>query len=171
MTLQDLFNALGNYTTATILFFVALPVLALFIGLVGGTKDHLSPWKYFYSVIVYLVSIPGVFAVGLNVYLFLFQRQDVMQTNLLTQIVPILSMVLTVFILKRNIKLDFIPGFDKIYGFWLMLFSTMFLMWLLEKIRIVVFSFLPFQYLLGIFGILFLLIYFGWRRFSSNQMN
>jgi hypothetical protein len=167
MTLQDVFIAVGDYRTTTILFFVLLPVLALAIGIIGGTKDHLSPWKYFYSVIVYLVSIPGVFAVGFNAYLFLFQRQDIMQTNLLLQVLPILSMVITVFILKRNIKLDFIPGFDKIYGFWLMLFAAMFLMWLLEKIRIVVFSFLPFQYLLFIFLLLFGAIYFGWRKFAK----
>jgi hypothetical protein len=70
----------------------------------------------------------------------------------------------TIIVIRRNVNLSLIPGFDKISGLWFMLFATMFFMWLLEKIRIVVFSYLPFQYLIGIFAILFALIYLGWKK-------
>ncbi len=165
MTLQDFFNLVSENQKYALIYFISLPILALLIGLIGGQKDHLSPWKYMYTAIIYLVSIPGVFAVGLSVYFFLFQRRDILQTDLLLQVLPILAMITTIFIMKKNINLDFIPGFDKIYGLWMMLFATMFFMWFLEKIHIVVFSFLPFQYLLGAFLGLFGVIYFGWRKF------
>jgi hypothetical protein len=110
------------------------------------------------------VSIPGIFAVALNAYFFLFQRGDIMQTDVYLQILPIVIMLVTIFVIRRNVDLSLVPGFDKMSGLWFMLFATMFLMWLLEKIRIVVFSYLPFQYLLGIFAILFTLIYLSWRK-------
>ena len=46
-----------------------------------------------------------------------------------------------------------------------MIFGTISLMWFLDRTRIVVFSYLPFQYLLGIFAVLFVAIYLGWKRF------
>ncbi len=168
MTLQDFFTIVSQNQKYVLIYFIFLPVMALIIGLIGGRKDHLSPWKYFYTAIVYLVSIPGIFAVALNVYFFLFQRQDIMQTDLLLQVLPIFSMLLTVFILKKNINLEYIPGFDKIYALWMMLFAAMSIMWFLERVQIIVFSFLPFQYLLLAFLGLFAILYFGWRKFSKN---
>jgi len=87
-----------------------------------------------------------------------------MQTDINIQILPIIVMLVTIIVIRRNVNLSLIPGFDKISGLWFMLFATMFFMWLLEKIRIVVFSYLPFQYLIGIFAILFALIYLGWKK-------
>jgi hypothetical protein len=87
-----------------------------------------------------------------------------MQTDIYIQVLPIIVMVVTIFFIRRNVDLSLIPGFDKISGLWFFLFATMFLMWMLEKFRFVVFSYLPFQYLLGIFSILFTLIYFGWKK-------
>lgn len=168
MTLQDFFNIVSQNQKYVLVYFITLPVLAMLIGLIGGAKDHLSPWKYLYTMIVYMVSIPGIFAVALNVYFFLFQRQDIMQTDLLLQVLPVFSMFLTVFILKKNINLEYIPGFDKIYALWMILFATMSIMWFLERIQIIVFSFLPFQYLLLAFLGLFAIMYFGWRKLSKN---
>lgn len=169
MTLKDFFLLAGENQNYTIVFFVIIPILAFLVGLIGGQKDHLSPWKYIYTILIYLISIPGIFAVGLNFYLFLFQRRDIMDTELLIQVLPVVSLIITFAIMRNNVNLDFIPGFNKISGLWLMLFATMFFMWFLEKIHIVVFSYLPFQYLLGIFGILFIAIYLGWRKFASQK--
>lgn len=168
MTLQDFFNFIGNHHQYTLGFFIIIPVLALLIGFIGGTADHKPPYNYMYTVLIYLISIPGIFAVGLNVYFFLFQRRDIMQTDLFLQVLPVVSMVVTIAIMRNNINLDFVPGFNKISGLWLMLFTTMFLMWFLEKIQIIVFSYLPFQYLLGFFAVLFFAIYLGWRKFVKQ---
>ncbi len=165
MTLQQLFQRIGENPNFLLFYFLIIPIAAIIAGVLGKGEGHLSPWKYLYATLIYLVSIPGIFAVALNVYFFLFQRGDVMQTDVYLQILPIIVMLGTIFIIRRNVDLSLVPGFDKISGLWFMLFSTMFLMWFLEKIRIVVFSYLPFQYLLGFFAILFALIYLGWRKF------
>jgi hypothetical protein len=170
MTLKDFFISVGENQNYTIAFFTIIPICAFLVGLIGGQKDHLSPWKYIYTILIYLICIPGIFAVGLNFYLFLFQRRDIMETELLIQVLPVISLIVTIAIMRNNVNLDFIPGFDKIYGLWLMLFATMFFMWLLEKIHIVVFSYLPFQYLLLIFVGIFLVIYLGWRKFVKQKV-
>lgn len=165
MTLQQLFQRIGENPNFILFYFLVIPFAAIIAGVLGKGEGHLSPWKYLYATLIYLVSVPGIFAVALNIYFFLFQRGDVMQTDVYLQILPIIVMVVTIFLIRRNVDLSLVPGFDKISGLWFMLFATMFLMWLLEKIHIVVFSYLPFQYLLGIFAILFALIYLGWRKF------
>ena len=74
-------------------------------------------------------------------------------------------MILTLWLIRRNVSLQFIPGFKSLSGLMLMIFGTISLMWFLDRTRIVVFSYLPFQYLLGIFAVLFVAIYLGWKRF------
>jgi hypothetical protein len=164
MTLQQLFQRIGENPNFLLFYFLIIPIAAVIAGVLGKGEGHLSPWKYLYATLIYLVCVPGIFAVTLNVYFFLFERGDLMQTDIYIQILPVVIMLLTIFVIRRNVDLSILPGFDKISGLWFMLFATMFLMWLLEKIRIVVFSYLPFQYLIGIFTILFTLIYLGWKK-------
>jgi len=164
MTLQQLFHRIGENPNFLLFYFLIIPIAAVIAGVLGKGEGHLSPWKYLYATLIYLVCVPGIFAVTLNVYFFLFERGDVMQTDIYIQILPVVIMLLTIFVIRRNVDLSILPGIDKISGLWFMLFATMFLMWLLEKIRIVVFSYLPFQYLIGIFAILFALIYLGWKK-------
>lgn len=164
MTLQQLFQRIGENPNFILFYFLIIPIAAIIAGVLGKGEGHLSPWKYLYATLIYLVSVPGIFAIALNAYFFLFQRGDVMQTDVYLQILPIIVMLVTILVIRKNVDLSLVPGFDKISGLWVILFATMFLMWMLEKIRIVVFSYLPFQYLIGIFAILFALIYLGWRK-------
>ena len=164
MTLQQLFQQIGENPNFILIYLLIIPVSAIIAGVLGKGEGHLSPWKYLYASLIYLVSIPGIFAVALNTYFFLFQRGDIMQTDIYIQVLPLIVMLVTIFVIRRNVDLSLIPGFDKISGLWFFLFATMFLMWMLEKVRFVVFSYLPFQYLLGIFAILFTLIYLSWKK-------
>lgn len=165
MNLQEFVSWLGQSPDFLILYFVGIPLLALLCGVLGRNEGHLSPWREVYAVLVYLVCVPGIFAVTLNIYLFLFERRSIFQTDLYTQIIPILVMILTLWLIRRNVSLQFIPGFKSLSGLMLMIFGTISLMWFLDRTRIVVFSYLPFQYLLGIFAVLFVAIYLGWKRF------
>jgi hypothetical protein len=68
-------------------------------------------------ILVYAVCIPGVFAVTLNIYLFLFERQSVWQANIILQFLPVISMGITLMLIKSKIPFSLIPGFGKISGF------------------------------------------------------
>ena len=73
MTLQELFDVLGANPEIILFFFAALPLTAFLASVFGRGEGHLSPWKYLYCILTYLSAIPGIFAILLNIYLFLFE--------------------------------------------------------------------------------------------------
>ena len=67
-------------------------------------------------------------------------------------------------IAKRYIDLDDVPGFGKLTGLIMMISVILILLWVLQKTRIIVFSYLPFYYvLLIVIGLIFI-FRFGMRR-------
>ena len=114
MTLGDFLKALSDNPSIVCFLFVAVPLTALLASIFGKNEGAKTPWKELYTVLVYMTSVPGIFAITLNIYLFLFERQPIMETNIFTQILPILSMLLTLWLVRRNVSFDDIPGFDKL---------------------------------------------------------
>ncbi len=164
MTLQELFSFVGENPIYVFYFFVALPVLAGIIGLLGDDKCHKSPWKEFFMIIIYAVMIPGIFALFLNIYMFLFDRRSVMSFDVFLQILPILSMVVTLFVIRKYIAFDYIPGFDKISGLVLVISALIMILYFADRFRIIAFTYMPFQYLVVIFIVLLLIINYGLRK-------
>ncbi len=171
MTLRELFNLMDDPANATLVLsiFIIMPIAAILLGFIAKNEGHLSPWKYIYSGIIYIVSIPGIFAVTLNIYLFLFENQSVLDTNLYTQVLPILSMVVTLFIVKNNVDLGWIPGFNRLGGMIMMITSALAIMWFVDRTRIWMVSFLRFEYVLVIFLLLLVIIRFGWNRIMKTS--
>lgn len=164
MTLSDVYTYLSHNPLPVLLYFVALPLVAWIMGGVAhGSREVLS-WSYAYAVLVYAVCIPGIFAVTLNVYLFLFERQSVWEADLLLQFLPILSMVLTLMIIKAKIPFGLIPGFGKLSGFLTLIAALIGTMWVLDRMRLIAFTYIPFSALLVGFVIVLLMIRFGWSK-------
>lgn len=168
MTLREFFDLLGDNPAYLLFFFAMLPITALLAGLLGKDEGHLTPWKYLYSALVYLACVPGIFAVALSIYLFLFERRSIFDTDVYTQVLPIFAMVLTLFIIRKNVDLDNIPGFGKLSGLVIMIITVLFFMWIIDKTRIFVFSYLPFQYVILIFIGLLIIFRIGWSRLLSR---
>ena len=169
MTLQEFFTLLGQNPAYVLFFFFMLPFTALLAGWLAKGEGHLSPWKYLYSTLIYLACVPGIFAVTLSIYFFLFERRSVMDTDIFTQVLPILSMVLTLLIIRKNVNLDRVPGFDKLSGLIIMISATLCIMWFVDRTRIYVITFLPFYVVLLIFAGLLLVIRFGWAQFFGKK--
>lgn len=164
MTLGQFFESCSANGILVRNIFIALPILAGFASYFGKDESHKYPWPYFYSALIYAVCIPGIFAVTLNIYLFLFERRSIMNANVYTQILPILSMIFTLFFVKKNVDIRTVPGFDKIGQLIFVLTVLISLLWILEKTNIVVFTYLPFyQFLLMFIGAL-ILIRFGLKN-------
>jgi len=161
MTLGEFIQYLSENPFYIISFFVFIPLTAALAGWIGKGEGHLSPWKYLYSTLVYLVCVPGIFAVTLNVYLFLFERRSVMDTDIYTQVLPILSMIITLILIRNTVSLDKVPGFGKLSGLMIMIFVTISLMWFIDRTRIYVFAVMKFQSLLIIFAVLLLIFRYG----------
>ena len=164
MTLREFFDLLANNPGYLLAFFLLIPFTALLAGWLGKDEGHEIPWKYLYSALVYLITIPGIFAITLSIYLFLFERQSIFDTDLYTQILPVASMIVTLFIIRKNVDLKHVPGFDKLSGLVIMLTAIIAVMWLLEKTRIIAVTIIPFSTFVIIFIVILVMVRFGWSR-------
>ena len=168
MTLREFFELLANNPSLIIGFFLLIPVTAVIAGFMGKNEGHISPWKYLYSTLIYLVTVPGIFAITLNIYLFLFESQSIFETDIYTQVLPIVSMAATLLVIKNNVNLEMIPGFEKLSGLLMLIFCLLGLMWVIDRTRIFigVFSFMPFWVVILIFAGLLLFARTGLKRFA-----
>ena len=157
MTLGQFFTTISNQPYIVMFYFFAMPFTAFLAGVLGKGEGEYSPWKYLYTVLVYLVCIPGIFAVTFNVYLFLFERQPIAEMNLFTQVLPVVCMLLTLWLIKNNVSLGAIPGFDKLGNLVFVITVLISMMWILEKTHIIVFTYMPFYQFILMF-VLFLVL-------------
>jgi len=169
MTLRELFELLSENPTIILFYFIAIPLTAFLAWIFGRDEGVNSPWKELYSCLVFATCIPGTFAVTLNVYLFLFEKQSVYDTNIYTQMLPILSMVITLWLIRKNVCFEDIPGFGKLGGLMLLITTLFIIMWILEKTHIFVISFMPFQYFLILLLVLLVVVRFGWKLMFSKD--
>jgi hypothetical protein len=165
MTLGNFFQLLAENPSYILFYFALIPFAAWLASFMGKGEGHISPWKHFYAILLYLVCIPGIFAVTLNVYTFLFEKRSIYDTDIYTQILPIVSMVVTIFSIKRNVDLSLVPGFDKLSGLITMISAALILMWFVDRTHIVVFSYMRFDQVLIIFLVLLLAIRLAWAKF------
>ncbi len=166
MTLRALFQLLSDNPIVVMFYFLAVPLTALLAGWLGRGEGHLTPWKNLYTLLIYLSVIPAIFGVFLTVYLFLFERQSILDTNIYTQILPVISMALTLWLIRRNVSFEYIPGFNRLSGLFVMIAAVLMLMWIFDRTRLLVFSYMPFQYVLFIFVAILVAIRWGWSRIA-----
>src|SRR5689334_15378254 len=96
MSINDLIKLADGHLPALLIFFIAPPVIAWICGRIHGPGlGGNTPWKYIYSVLVYLVCIPGLFSSVLTGYTVFFERADMRNVNIVVYILPIISMVVT----------------------------------------------------------------------------
>lgn len=164
MTLGEFFVKVGESPSIILFYFIAIPAIAFLMYMWSKDDGHKAPWAYIYSALIYLVCIPGIFAVTLSVYLFMFERKSIFDTDIYLQILPLISMVATLWLIKLNVEFKSIPGFGRISSLMMVITVVMALLWILEKTHIFAITFVPFQYviilMLGIFAALF----FGSKR-------
>ena len=167
MTLQQLFDLLSANPSIILFYFFAIPMTAFLAGIFGKGEGHLTPWKQLYCVLVFAAAIPGIFALILNIYLFLFERQPILETNIYTQIFPLLVMFLTFWLIKRNVPFELIPGFDRISGLLMIVLAVLAVMWLLDRLHIIAFTYMPFHYVLLLLAGAFVAVRFGIKKAFS----
>lgn len=167
MTLQQFFDLLSANPAIVLFYFIALPLTAFLSGILDRREGHESPWKYAYCALLYMAAVPGIFAVFLNVYFFLFERQSILQANIYTQFLPIVAIFVTFLIIRRNVDFATIPGFDKLSGLIMIVTALMAGMWVLDRTHIIAITFLPFQYVILIIIALLVLIRVGWKRLAN----
>lgn len=149
-------------------YFLLLLFTAILAGIMGKGEGHLSPWKYLYSIIVYMVCVPGIFATALAVYLFLFEQGgSIYNVNLLTQVLPIAAMLVTLNVIRRNVEFGYIPGFGRLTDLIMTIFTVFLLMYFLNRLHLVAWVYVPVQWLILIVVGLLLMVRFGLKRLTQ----
>ncbi|GAB3919528.1 hypothetical protein [Larkinella terrae] len=165
MTLQDFFNSVSSNPALLAVFLLAIPALAFVLNLWSGEKaEEIWRWRFVYATLVYLACIPGIFAFTLNIYLFLFERQSIWQMNLITQVLPIVTMAATLMLIKRKLPFKYIPGFGKLSGFMTLIGAVIGILWFIDRTRIYAVTYIPFIYIVVGFVGLLLVIRFAWSK-------
>lgn len=169
MTLQEFFDYLSTTPELTLTFLLCVPLSAILANYLSGLSAAQSPWKYLYSALIYLACIPGVFVLTLILYLFLFENTSILDLDIIVHILPVFTMTATILIIRRKINLDLVPGFDKITGLLAIILVVLIILWVLDRTRLWVVTFLPLPVALLILGVLIVALLWGWRKLSSSS--
>jgi hypothetical protein len=169
MTLQDLFDSIGQNPTFMLTFFIGLPIVALVMTWVTGEDAYKSPWNFIYSGIIYAAAIPGIFATMLVAYSLFFENTSLLHVNWVVYFLPIISMIATLFILSRTLQLDKIPGFDKISGLVFMIVAASMVIFLLSRMRIWTIFIGSIWHLFGLFIVLLVAFRVGFKRMFAKS--
>ena len=137
MTTREFIAMAGQHWMVLVAMFLAPPVAAWLCGVAHGRGfGGNTPWKYCYSVLVYLTSVPGTFAAVITGYTLFFTRENLMDVNPLVYFLPLASMVVTLVLIHKNVGFDLVPGFDRLEGLMVMIACSFVLALAIQKTRI-----------------------------------
>ena len=137
MTTREFIAMAGQHWLVLLAMFLVPPVAAWLCGVAHGNGcGGNTPWKYCYSVLVYLTCVPGTFAAVITGYTLFFTRENLMDVNPLVYFLPLASMVVTLVLIHKNVSFDLVPGFDRLEGLMVMIACSFVLALAIQKTRI-----------------------------------
>ena len=140
MTIRDFLNLAGNNALLISGIFISVPVVSWLLGVIHRRgRGWMTPWKYFYSFLIYLICVPGIFASVITAYSLFFQRENLLDVNMLVYFLPVISMIVTLVIIGRNVEFSLIPGFDRLSGLMVMIAVSFASALAIQKTRLFVF--------------------------------
>ena len=169
MTTRDLIHQADQHPIALAVALAVPPVVACVVGRLDDRgRGGAGLWKYLYAVLVYLACVPGMFAGVLTAYTLFFSRENLLDTNLLVYFLPIVSMIVTLVLIRQNVAFDEVPGFDRLSGLMMMVGCSFAIALAIQKTRIWIFFGGSIERLFilaaGIFGLLKWGAYMLFRR-------
>lgn len=140
MTTRELIHQADQHPLVLAAVFVALPVVAWGLGQMHERgRGGAAPWKYLYSVLVYLACVPGMFASVITAYTLFFSRENLLDASLLIYFLPVVSMVVSLIVIRKSVSFDEVPGFDRLSGLMTMVGCSFAIALVIQKTRIFVF--------------------------------
>ncbi|MEZ5024426.1 MAG: hypothetical protein R2728_14445, partial [Chitinophagales bacterium] len=158
MTISECINWVSQHPNPVIIYMITVPAIAFILSMFFDETGHQSPGKYLFSILIYATALPGVLAIILSGYDFLFLRTDLKNVNILVYFLPILSMGFTLAIINRVVNMTQIPGFKRLSGLMIIIAVTSIIVFILQRLFIGVVFFGSVYMFLGMFVILFVII-------------
>ncbi len=139
MTIQDGLELIGRFSLVIAVYFTIPPLLGWLMGFVGYDREgETSAWDYTYSLLIYLVGIPGVISAVLIGYSLFFVRQNLLEVNFLIYFLPVISMTASFFVIGRRVSFDRLPGFDRLTGLMILIALSFLVILALHKLRLII---------------------------------
>ncbi|WP_034228846.1 hypothetical protein [Aquimarina pacifica] len=164
MTVQDFITWFGSNSNIVLSYYVVIILISLIGMLFVKPPNFRPPITYLYSMIVYAVTIPGLFALILLLYSFFFLRTNLLQVDLITYFVPILAMIITLVIVNKTVEMSKIPGFGKLSGLFVLIIVTFVITYVLQRMFFGVFFVGRIQHLVVFFLVLLFVLKIAWNR-------
>ncbi|WP_299434326.1 hypothetical protein [uncultured Aquimarina sp.] len=164
MTVQDFINWFGNNPNLVLGYFAVIIAFSLIGLLYVKPVNFKPPINYFYGILIYAVTIPGLLALILLLYSFFFLKTNLLQLDLVTYFVPLISMIIALVIINKTIPMSRIPGFGKLSGLFIMIMITFIITYILQRMFFGVFFVGRFQYLVVFFLALLFGLKIAWDR-------
>lgn len=169
MTLREWIHVLETQQQLLLLFFGALPGLALLGFAIPRLKRPRNPARWGYSLLVHLACLPGMFSLALVVYSLFFSRENLLDASLMVYFLPLLSMGLTLTLVSRQVAFANLPGFDRLAGLMGLMGLTFLGVLLLSKLFVGVFFGGSILQLLGLGVLAYFAVQWCWRRLFGQQ--
>lgn len=170
MTLRELITLVGDHSLLMAGLLAVPPLAAIALTFVvkrdAGAGNRL---RYVYSVLVYVACIPGIFAAVLTAYALFFTSKNLLDVNVLVYLLPLIAMGVTLVFVRKAVKLDDVPGFDRLSGLMVMLAMTFALVLGIQKTRIWVVFFGSLPMLIGLVVGIFALLKWGSYMFFRSR--
>lgn len=171
MSFEDLTHWLERYPL-WLAGFLLIPLAACGLLRVlhkSGGGDQ-SPWKYAYSVLVYWVCVPGLFAAMLTAYLLFFRNENLLKVNMLVYFLPVISMAAALLLIRSNVSsFAAIPGFGRLSGLMVMLGISFAIAFILHRLHFGILFFGDLGSLLVMAAVAFGLLKWGLTRLSGKD--
>ncbi len=115
MTLEHLIEYFVKDNMAILLFFMVLPIFALILNNTSAGRGNTPPYNKMYSVIVYGISIPGIFSITIWLYTMVFEHKTLWALNPFVYYLPVVSMFVCLFLINKNVRISDLPWFGEFY--------------------------------------------------------
>ncbi len=166
MSIQDLIDFFNNYQYYVLGYFIVILFFSLMANIIVSSKN-INTLKYIMSILVYSVTIPGMLALFLLLYNILFLKTNILKVSIISYFAPIIAMIITIVILNQKVKMNRLPGFNKLSSLFVMISIAFGIIFVLQRSYFGVLILGSFTHLIIVFAILMIILRFSWNRFSN----
>lgn len=163
MSLEGLYTEILTYRVPIMLLLFGSPwITYLSCFLIPGKKEE----PFLLSLNLALTTASLVMLVGYLAYATNTGgwTQVVRQADILLLLLPIYHAGVSLYLSRLRLPLSAIPAFRTMQGLVMISGALLAISWILERVRIVLFSYIPFETFLGLIAILLAIGYVGYRK-------
>ena len=166
MSLEGLYTEILVYRVPIILLLFGSPWIAyLSCFLIPGKKEE----PFILSLNLALTTLSVVMLIGYLAYATSTGgwTKVVQQADVLLLLLPAYHAGVSLYLSRLRLPLSAIPAFRTMQGLMMISGVLLAISWILERIRIVLFSYMPFGTFLGLIALLLAIGYMGYRKLLS----